>query len=49
MTLAVDITHRLGAFALDARFEADGTLIALLALIASEWFARRAGMRYHGD
>src|SRR5882757_8217855 len=24
-------------------------VIALLALIASEWFARRAGMRYHGD
>jgi len=23
--------------------------IALLALIASEWFARRAGLRYHGD
>jgi len=24
-------------------------VIALIALIASEWFARRAGMRYHGD
>ena len=24
-------------------------VIALLALVASEWFARRAGMRYHGD
>jgi len=24
-------------------------VIALVALIASEWFARRAGMRYHGD
>ena len=24
-------------------------VIALAALIASEWFARRAGMRYHGD
>jgi molybdate transport system permease protein len=24
-------------------------IIALVALIASEWFARRAGMRYHGD
>jgi molybdate transport system permease protein len=24
-------------------------VIALLALIASEWFARRAGLRYHGD
>jgi molybdate transport system permease protein len=23
--------------------------LALLALIASEWFARRAGMRYHGE
>ena len=23
--------------------------IALVALVASEWFARRAGMRYHGD
>src|SRR5712691_5892053 len=23
--------------------------IALLALVASEWFARRAGLRYHGD
>ncbi len=24
-------------------------VIALAALVASEWFARRAGMRYHGD
>ena len=24
-------------------------VIALLALIASEWFARHAGLRYHGD
>jgi molybdate transport system permease protein len=24
-------------------------IIALAALVASEWFARRAGMRYHGD
>jgi molybdate transport system permease protein len=24
-------------------------VLALLALIASEWFARRAGMRYHGE
>src|SRR6516164_8639314 len=24
-------------------------VLALAALIASEWFARRAGMRYHGD
>jgi molybdate transport system permease protein len=24
-------------------------VIALTALIASEWFARRAGLRYHGD
>ena len=24
-------------------------VIALAALIASEWFARRAGMRYHGE
>jgi molybdate transport system permease protein len=24
-------------------------VIALTALVASEWFARRAGMRYHGD
>jgi hypothetical protein len=23
--------------------------IALLALVLSEWFARRAGMRYHGE
>ena len=23
--------------------------LALLALVASEWFARRAGMRYHGE
>src|SRR5215470_9163528 len=29
MTLAVDIRHRLGAFQLDARFEAEGGLIAL--------------------
>jgi len=24
-------------------------VLALAALIISEWFARRAGMRYHGD
>jgi molybdate transport system permease protein len=24
-------------------------VLALIALIASEWFARRAGMRYHGE
>jgi molybdate transport system permease protein len=24
-------------------------VLALVALIASEWFARRAGMRYHGE
>jgi molybdate transport system permease protein len=24
-------------------------VLSLAALIASEWFARRAGMRYHGD
>jgi molybdate transport system permease protein len=24
-------------------------VLALAALVASEWFARRAGMRYHGD
>ena len=24
-------------------------VIALAALVASEWLARRAGMRYHGD
>jgi molybdate transport system permease protein len=24
-------------------------IISLAALVASEWFARRAGMRYHGD
>jgi molybdate transport system permease protein len=24
-------------------------IIALVALVASEWFARRAGLRYHGD
>jgi molybdate transport system permease protein len=24
-------------------------VISLAALVASEWFARRAGMRYHGD
>jgi molybdate transport system permease protein len=23
--------------------------LALAALIASEWFARRAGMRFHGE
>src|SRR5437868_3556879 len=31
------------------RLVAIAVVIALLALIASEWFARRAGMRYHGD
>ena len=29
MTLAVDIRHRLGSFALDARFETGSGLIAL--------------------
>jgi len=31
------------------RLVAIAIIIALAALIASEWFARRAGMRYHGD
>ena len=31
------------------RLVAIAIVIALAALIASEWFARRAGMRYHGD
>jgi molybdate transport system permease protein len=31
------------------RLVAIAVVIALFALIASEWFARRAGMRYHGD
>jgi molybdate transport system permease protein len=31
------------------RLVAVAIVIALLALIASEWFARRAGMRYHGE
>jgi molybdate transport system permease protein len=31
------------------RLVAIAIVIALAALVASEWFARRAGMRYHGD
>jgi molybdate transport system permease protein len=31
------------------RLVAVAIVIALAALIASEWFARRAGMRYHGE
>jgi molybdate transport system permease protein len=31
------------------RLVAIAVVIALLALIVSEWFARRAGLRYHGD
>ncbi len=30
------------------RLVIDAIVIALAALVASEWFARRAGMRYHG-
>ena len=31
------------------RLVAVAIVISLVALIASEWFARRAGLRYHGD
>ena len=38
-----------GDAAADAASCVIAIVIALAALVASEWFARRAGMRYHGD
>ena len=43
------LTQVPGGDAAAYRLVAIAVIIALVALIASEWFARRAGMRYHGD
>ena len=40
---------RCGVLGVLSGFGVIAVVIALMALIASEWFARRAGMRYHGD
>ena len=38
-----------GGDAAAARLVLVAIALALAALIASEWFARRAGMRFHGE
>ena len=43
------LTQVPGGDAAAFRLVAIAIVLALAALIASEWFARRAGMRYHGD
>jgi molybdate transport system permease protein len=43
------LTQVPGGDAAALRLVAVAVVIALAALVASEWFARRAGMRYHGD
>ena len=43
------LTQMPGGDAAALRLVIVAIVIALAALIASEWFARRAGMRYHGD
>jgi molybdate transport system permease protein len=43
------LTQVPGGDAAAIRLVVVAVVIALAALIASEWFARRAGMRYHGD
>jgi molybdate transport system permease protein len=43
------LTQVPGGDAAALRLVAVAIVIALAALVASEWFARRAGMRYHGD
>src|SRR5258707_6442470 len=42
-------THVPGGDAAAGRLVVVAIAIALVALIASEWFARRAGMRFHGE
>jgi molybdate transport system permease protein len=43
------LTQIPGGDAAASRLVVVAIVIALAALIASEWFARRAGLRYHGD
>ena len=43
------LTQIPGGDAAGGRLGIVAIVIALGALVASEWFARRAGMRYHGD
>jgi molybdate transport system permease protein len=43
------LTQVPGGDAAALRLVVVAVVISLAALIASEWFARRAGMRYHGD
>ena len=43
------LTQVPGGDAAAFRLVAVAIVISLAALIASEWFARRAGLRYHGD
>jgi molybdate transport system permease protein len=43
------LTQVPGGDAAALRLVVVAVVIALAALIASEWFARRAGRRYHGD
>ena len=43
------LTQVPGGDAAAVRLVVVAIVISLAALIASEWFARRAGMRYHGD
>ena len=44
MTVAVDISHRLGNFTLDARFETADGLVALLGRV---WFRQDIDHQYH--
>jgi molybdate transport system permease protein len=43
------LTQTPGGDAAAFRLVIVAVVISLAALVASEWFARRAGMRYHGD
>ncbi len=43
------LTQVPGGDAAALRLVAVAVVISFAALIASEWFARRAGLRYHGD
>jgi molybdate transport system permease protein len=43
------LTQVPGGDAAAMRLVVVAVVLSLAALIASEWFARRAGMRYHGD
>ena len=47
--LIYTLTQVPGGDAAAMRLVVVAIVIALAALVASEWFARRAGMRYHGD